>query len=433
MNVRQPRFMKRILTLFITGILLITTVGVALWGSAGEACAVPAFARQMNVSCDQCHTVWPRLNSFGRRFKVKGYVDRAENPGFPLAARVIITAESARATTAGESTTEKTINFPDAVNVFVGTAFSPQVGTFIEASVEKEPTSDGTGTQFSTSLDTAKLAFRFDQKMAASVVLFKGNLFAAEPYESLNVDRSALSGDFGVPGFMDEGFLVSPLDETNYGVAVHGFLGADQRIYGSLAVQTGGVPGEAGEELGLVRTPENEGPNYMGRVAYEGSLPKGGAWHVGAAYFTATPRPRLTLPDGSALRFRTKATRIFVDGGVQLPMQDNDIFELIGLYSLGRDRDLLTVDPETGELSEPFGADVKGFFAQADYFFLNRRVGVLALYDHTTVTPVTTNRWGLGISWLPFNDFKVTLQGGPSSNSLGDTTSTIQLDIRKYF
>lgn len=38
-----------------------------------DAGAIPAFARQYGLSCSQCHTVWPALNSFGRKFKEAGY------------------------------------------------------------------------------------------------------------------------------------------------------------------------------------------------------------------------------------------------------------------------------------------------------------------------------------------------------------------------
>jgi hypothetical protein len=42
--------------------------------SAGQAWAVPAFARQTGMSCAQCHTQFPELTPFGRQFKLNGYV-----------------------------------------------------------------------------------------------------------------------------------------------------------------------------------------------------------------------------------------------------------------------------------------------------------------------------------------------------------------------
>ncbi len=42
--------------------------------SAGEARAVPSFARQTGLSCNVCHSNPPELTAFGRNFKLKGYV-----------------------------------------------------------------------------------------------------------------------------------------------------------------------------------------------------------------------------------------------------------------------------------------------------------------------------------------------------------------------
>jgi hypothetical protein len=38
-----------------------------------EAAAVPSFARQTGMSCAMCHTVFPQLTPYGRRFKLNGY------------------------------------------------------------------------------------------------------------------------------------------------------------------------------------------------------------------------------------------------------------------------------------------------------------------------------------------------------------------------
>jgi hypothetical protein len=37
------------------------------------AAAVPAFARQTNMACSTCHTIYPELTPFGRQFKANGY------------------------------------------------------------------------------------------------------------------------------------------------------------------------------------------------------------------------------------------------------------------------------------------------------------------------------------------------------------------------
>ena len=42
-------------------------------GCARSAFAIPAFARKYGLPCSACHEGWPKLNSFGQRFKDEGY------------------------------------------------------------------------------------------------------------------------------------------------------------------------------------------------------------------------------------------------------------------------------------------------------------------------------------------------------------------------
>lgn len=47
--------------------------GLILFLFSPEAEAVPAFARKYATSCQTCHTAYPKLNSFGRAFRLLGY------------------------------------------------------------------------------------------------------------------------------------------------------------------------------------------------------------------------------------------------------------------------------------------------------------------------------------------------------------------------
>src|SRR5271166_6678212 len=54
---------------------------------ARPAEALPAYARQTGLDCATCHTVFPELTPFGRRFKIGGYTLHAGDwQGPPLAA-----------------------------------------------------------------------------------------------------------------------------------------------------------------------------------------------------------------------------------------------------------------------------------------------------------------------------------------------------------
>jgi len=47
-------------------------LGLLLFSS--QASAVPSFGRQTGLACEACHTAFPELTPFGRRFKLNGYV-----------------------------------------------------------------------------------------------------------------------------------------------------------------------------------------------------------------------------------------------------------------------------------------------------------------------------------------------------------------------
>lgn len=51
----------------------LAVLGSALMLAPGSAQAVPSFARQTGMACEACHTVFPELTPFGRRFKLYGY------------------------------------------------------------------------------------------------------------------------------------------------------------------------------------------------------------------------------------------------------------------------------------------------------------------------------------------------------------------------
>ena len=58
--------------------------------SVRPAEAVPSFARQTGQPCAACHTAFPELTPFGRRFKIGGYTLQGGDPTLPLVAGMIM-------------------------------------------------------------------------------------------------------------------------------------------------------------------------------------------------------------------------------------------------------------------------------------------------------------------------------------------------------
>src|SRR6516162_1804721 len=64
-------FRARKLRLATVGAGLLASLATA--GFAPPAQALPSFARQTGQPCGTCHTDFPALTPFGRRFKLRGY------------------------------------------------------------------------------------------------------------------------------------------------------------------------------------------------------------------------------------------------------------------------------------------------------------------------------------------------------------------------
>jgi hypothetical protein len=81
----------------VTGVMAVSTLGLGF--VPREAKAIPSFARQTGQPCASCHTGFPQLTPFGRRFKLGGYtmgggMSLEEAP--PISAMVIPTFTKTR-------------------------------------------------------------------------------------------------------------------------------------------------------------------------------------------------------------------------------------------------------------------------------------------------------------------------------------------------
>lgn len=418
-------------SLYLSTILAVSMFVGILVGRSHKAYAIPAYARQLGVDCEQCHTIWPRLNAFGRKFKVKGYVDQSANPGFPLAVRFMTTAQSQSTTPPGGPTTNAgVINFPSQVNFFLGTRVTPQVGVFSAITLSPHNNVAG-GHTWKFSVDEQKYAWNFLPGKAVSLVAFHSTAFGFDPFPSLG--NLAFEGDYSLsPGIANNGELFSPFDTSGFGLAVHGFLDKQNRYYGGVAVQTGGaVPDSLGLGIGTNDT-SHEGLDYTARVAYTENVGgSGGTWNVGAAYYNGTQLPKILLPNGQFYSYRGSTNRFFLDGAVQLPIGENDLLEVIGLYGTGEDHNYFTPDPVAG-VDGPFNTRISGGFGQASYYW-NKQLGIRATYDTSKAGGITTTQWQYGPVYIPVHDFKVNVNAGPKSDSLGNKTFTYQLILTKMF
>ena len=48
---------------------VLTLVVAWMWAPAAQA--IPTFSRKLDLNCNACHSAWPALNEYGRKFKEK--------------------------------------------------------------------------------------------------------------------------------------------------------------------------------------------------------------------------------------------------------------------------------------------------------------------------------------------------------------------------
>jgi hypothetical protein len=128
--------------------------GVLLAGlllMVGKAHGIPSFARQTNLSCDSCHIVFPRLNAFGRLFKLNGYtltgirsieVEGRGAPSLKITSFMPISAMvQASQTFLGRHEPGKrgaATEFPQQLSFFIAGEITPYLGTFIQITYEDQ-------------------------------------------------------------------------------------------------------------------------------------------------------------------------------------------------------------------------------------------------------------------------------------------------------
>ncbi len=136
-----------------TGLFLLGFIAVVIWLSMSsinppKVSAVPSYARQTGLPCSGCHYTPPELNPAGRRFKLLGYVDKADDskvvkadPGkkrapldllasLPLSVMLETSFTSTKSPVPG--TQNGSVEMPQDVSLFLSGAWTTHVGSFVQ-------------------------------------------------------------------------------------------------------------------------------------------------------------------------------------------------------------------------------------------------------------------------------------------------------------
>ncbi|MEO8231620.1 MAG: hypothetical protein ABI638_05025, partial [Ignavibacteriota bacterium] len=120
-----------------------------------ESLAIPSFARQTNLPCSSCHTIFPELNTFGRFFKLNGYTligvktievndstDINEDVDFNLLkippVSLMMQAAYTYKTKEQLGSQNNNVSLPQQLSIFFGGEITPHIGSFIQLSYDDQ-------------------------------------------------------------------------------------------------------------------------------------------------------------------------------------------------------------------------------------------------------------------------------------------------------
>jgi hypothetical protein len=223
------------LVLGVVGVMAAATFGLAFLPRSAEA--IPAFARQTGQPCSSCHTGFPQLTPFGRRFKLGGYtlgggMSLGEAP--PLSAMLIPSFAKTRVRQDSPPTTPN--GFPIAhtndnfvlqqASLFYGGTVYGNVGAFVQGTYDKASQH--------TFLDNTDIRYADTTKLAGVDVLYGLNVnngptvqdvWNTTPAWSYPFVSSTLAPQFSPPGTIIEGTF------AGRSVGTGGYLFLNDTVY----------------------------------------------------------------------------------------------------------------------------------------------------------------------------------------------------------
>ena len=119
-----------------------------------DVSAVPSYARQTGLACSGCHYAPPELNPAGRRFKLLGYVDKADETkviktdggksraaldllaSLPLSVMLDVSFTSTKSPV--PTTQNGSFELPQDISLFLSGAWTTHVGSFVQATYDTQ-------------------------------------------------------------------------------------------------------------------------------------------------------------------------------------------------------------------------------------------------------------------------------------------------------
>ena len=157
---------------------LMSLILLLLLISQSQVMAIPSFARQTNMSCSSCHTMFPELNAFGRMFKLNGYTltgietvqstDKEDNVTLRLLnipeVSSMLQASYTYTSKKQPDTQNNNISFPQQLSLFLAGEITPKIGGFIQVTYDDQSGSIG--------LDNSDIRYANQTELASENLIY---------------------------------------------------------------------------------------------------------------------------------------------------------------------------------------------------------------------------------------------------------------------
>jgi hypothetical protein len=361
--------------------------------SPPKAEAVPSYARQTGLACSGCHYNPPELNPAGRRFKLLGYVDRADDtkvvkadPGkkraaldllatLPLSAWLETSFTSTKSPVPG--TQNGSIELPQDISLFLSGAWTSHVGSFMQVTYD---TQDDHFTMDNTDVRYARLTKLGGKELALG----------------LNVNNNPTIEDLwnSTPGwgypFVADNWAPTPTAApiiTSLGQDVAGFGGYlmwDNHLYADATFYRSAHVGVAQPYSGVADDGTPLAFNIRGlapywRVAFQQLTGK-------TQYEVGTYGMHMRSSPGAITGLEDDYTDFAFDAQIDRTIVRTDVLSLRATYI--RENSNLVASALLGAAS-PGSHHLNMFSANAEYHFGNRFSTALGWFDTSgTVDPI---------------------------------------------
>ncbi|MBS0326463.1 MAG: cytochrome C [Proteobacteria bacterium] len=391
---------------------------------------MPSYARQTGLACEACHTAFPELTPYGRRFKLNGYtIDNLPQVSgisptkqetlllnqLPPLSFMFQTSYTGTKTALPDSVLPKSfakngqVLFPQQASLFYAGRIAPNLGAFVQM------TYDGTDGEFGWDNTDIRFAKAINENLLLGLSL-NNNPTVQDPWNSTPAwqvpfdQRSSVAPTPGAATMIDGGLV---------GAGVAG-LTAYAYLYDSVYAELGGYrSAPAAAQIDSTSTNVVNGVAPYWRIAYEHQWGRH-SWEIGAYGVVA---------------------KLYPGGGIALsgPANKYSDWALDSQYQYIGDDHIMSVTAtyidEKQSLDATYGAGastnasdrLKTFRIGASYLY-QRRYGAALGYFETTGSsdallypagvPVVgfadgspnSSGWTGELDWLPYENTKLALQ-----------------------